>query len=311
MSEQFQCRKVQRDPNKKYTQEQLNALDCSDGVACYEQQQKYNADVVAYNNAEEIKFQDAHNAWVENETKIKDWNKRFDAKVLELRSEVRYGRECTAHSHSTVAKECAMKFGQGWTADNTNETTRWAFVCNCRTKNGNVKCSTVERSLKCYRTPDKITQDAEATLEPKPTPTEEPRRSQYGYRHQNATSATIGCCSNYVSTGNGNINNFKQECNLKLQNITQTTGELETEPEPEPIIDEDSGAEYDNESKTTEPNNKKKSDNIESEEETSEGSSDDNGFSPGLKWGLIIGSIILSICVVVIIIIYRNKKVNI
>ena len=152
MSEQFQCRKIQRDPNKKYTQEQLNALDCSDGIACYEQQQKYNADVVEYNNAEEKKFQVAHNEWVENETKIKDWNKRFNAKVLELRSEVRYGRECTSHSHSTVAKECAMKFGQGWTADNTNETTRWAFVCKCKTKkNGSVNCSTAERSLKCYR----------------------------------------------------------------------------------------------------------------------------------------------------------------
>lgn len=306
MSEQFQCRKIQRDPNKKYTQEQLNALDCSDGIACYEQQQKYNADVVEYNNAEEKKFQVAHNEWVENETKIKDWNKRFNAKVLELRSEVRYGRECTSHSHSTVAKECAMKFGQGWTADNTNETTRWAFVCKCKTKkNGSVNCSTAERSLKCYRTSDKITQDAEATLEPKPTPTQEPRRSQYGLRHQNATSATIGCCSNYVSTGNGNINNFKQECNLKLQNITQTTGDLE--PEPEPIIDEDSAAEYDNDSEL--PKNENKETNNEDNEDTVD-NEDTNmgGLTRGQIWGIAIGGLLLLLLIVLAIVYATRKK---
>ena len=175
MYEQFQCRKIQRDPNKKYTLEQLNALDCSDGIACYEQQQKYNADVVEYNNAEEIKFQAVHDEWVKNETKIKDWNKRFNAKVLELRSEVRYGRSCTSHSHSTIAKDCAMNYGHGWTADDTNATTKWAFVCNCTTKkNGSLDCSTLRWTLKCYRTSDKITQDAEAALEPNPTPTQEP-----------------------------------------------------------------------------------------------------------------------------------------
>ena len=309
MSEQFQCRKLQRDPNKKYTQEQLNALDCSDGIACYEQQQKYNADVVEYNNAEETKFQAAKNAWVENETKIKNWNKRFSDKYLELSGEVRYGRECTSHSHSTVAKECAMKFGQGWTADNTNETTRWAFVCNCKTKkNGSVSCSTAERSLKCYRTPVKITQDAEATLEPKPTPTEEPKRSQYGLRHQNATSATIGCCSNYVSTGNGNINNFKQECNLKLQNITQTSGELE----PEPIIDEDSGAEYDNDSKlpkneSKETNNEDTPDNEDNEDTADNEDTNMGGLTMGQIGGIAFGGILLLI-VIVSVIIYASKK---
>lgn len=209
LDQPFECRKVKRDPTKNYTREQLNALDCSDGIACYEQQQKYNSAVVEFNNAEEKKYQDSKKEWHAHEATIAQWDRTSGTIRREIQDKPHEMDGRVTQPFSSVKWRCAGQLGQGWTY---RDSARFSA-------NGN--------RLLCFRTPNQIDKEIVERIGYRPLVRPEPKRGLFNYRHQNKTEATIACCSNYVNVGNGDVSDFRQECNMKLQNITQSTGELE------------------------------------------------------------------------------------
>jgi hypothetical protein len=209
LDQPFECRKVKRDPTRNYTREQLNALDCSDGIACYEQQQQYNSAVVEFNNAEEKKYQDSIKEWELHDATITKWDKDRDSIQRELQDQPRELPGRVTQPYNSVKARCSRELGTGWI---NRDSSRWSPTGN---------------RLLCFRTQNQIDREVVERLGYRPIVHPKPSRGRFDYRHQNKTEATIACCSNYVNVGNGNVSDFRQECNMKLQNITQSTGELE------------------------------------------------------------------------------------
>ena len=211
----FQCVKVPRD-TKIYNDAQLKAYECSDAVACYEQQQQYNSAVVEYNNKMEANYKKERDTVAAHNKTIDEWDVKAKALRTYYNDNWRHydGASCGIYAFSDISGRCSQRIGSGWTS---RETDKW------------VKCGSLGGGrLKCFRTANQIDIDINGDLGPRPMVHEQPQAP--AKRAQNETASQIACCSNYVNTGNGNITDFRQECNLKLKDIEETVPTNTTQP---------------------------------------------------------------------------------
>ena len=217
--DQFECRKYKRDPNKRYTQQEIEALACSDGIACYEQQQKYNSEVALFNDSQRRKYEEDKRAWAANETKVLDWDARYKRRKGELRVNYKTVGGCNGLSMRDVSRRCT---DTGWNVRGWNSS----------------GCSGAMRRIECVRPESRVVTDALASLEPRPIQYAEPQRGHYGERQQVKTEATIGCCNNVINAASGtSMTDIQQSCNISVANIQNIASDLEEPklvPKPQP-----------------------------------------------------------------------------